>query len=931
MRRIRNRIIGVTTYEGRAMVVAQMTDDGKGRSLFSLDLSLDYRLRHFDGAPNRSQVVEARTLGIARMRVARHLGVRTGAELAKLTDALLKLPASFLVSWQQHGLLVSKEDLDLPNLPSIYMYLAGADERRFGIAFWRCLEQLKKAGAGIEALRTVHQTYDRYEITPKLLLAVVSLLRQKEISLDEAIVACGSSVWLVSPTRWHFVLNTVGAKNADDCAAFNDLLNSSGDLSTSLVEYLRQRGATLADLIAWQRWISAYDYRHTVPTSTHLDLLLASGLSLSDLPSGPGYLAAGTADSFAPFADAARSIGASTSADMLALHSAFVARDRRKVLELLPLHAAFGRPPLGEWSDFVAEIALKGGRSASVRYLQKAYGIKDLSKRGQLMQLCRLDDGFLAYLHDKRKLRSWRQLTRWHYDHGWGSEAIRLRGGPSASLEEAILNEAWRRDTFYTVAGTLDMLFMELADAARTTKHTKEDLIEILLARLPKLYAAGEGVLVPSLIRAGLASNLDLRAARRGIARAHAGLLGGLGPVGRELEPSQMEAVAYVYVVAHEDVRTLWPKVAGLQRQVRAFAPLGARHHVMRWTRRHLVSVAALPDSQLDALAQVGRWAEAWTLGNEVHALSVLNQQRLTDPAASLESLAGHWALLLALLAEDQNVRPWFAQLGEIFRDPVTAPADMAALNDWIHERLPVAVQACDQQATSPAFIVEALPRAVGQTATTPGVAAKILLDCLSPVLTRWLSEVRRSAFRDAEGQTELIASVSKAPAAFFARKATALCTSDDVDMWEESRHAHLVIFDPNTRTLAGMAMLYVQKIPEVDARRTTLVMRAINLPLLLREAYVRESVIDECIRVAAVIAATGGHAGPAFPPDTGQHLVSNDSELAKLMMRRYETDAFKRVPLNTSFYCYRQRSGLGAVDELFVLEPTLAVESTES
>lgn len=928
MLRLRSRLSDVTTYEGRALVVERAATVGTDRPLITLDPALDYRLRHFVGMPDKEQIVDAHALGVSRMRVAHHLGVRTGHELTQIVDTLLAQPASFLVAWQQHGLLKTPEDLALAELPKRFMFQGGMDEWQYGVAFWRCLELLRKAGAGMESLRTVHRTRGPYELTAETLTAVAAQLRQHAIPLDEALIACGSSVWLASPSRWHFLLEIIGARSAVDCAAFKDLFVSDNEPSTSLVQDLRRRGAGLTDLARWQRWIVAYDYKHQVPTAGHLDQLIEAGLTLSDLPAGPAFLAADAMDTFMPFAIAARAIGAVRSADMLALHTAFAARDHRTVLDLLPLRSAFGNPSFEEWGRFLTEVATNGGRSDSVRYLRQIYGLGDLSKRGQIVQLCQLDSQLLAYLYSRRKLHRWRQLTRWHYDHGWGSEAIRL-GNLPIELEAAVLDEAWRRDTYYTVAGTLHTLFMELYATARATNRTREDLAVILLERLPTLYAAGEGVLLPSLIREGMSPNLDLRAALRDIKRARTGLLNGLGPVGQELDSKQMEAVAHAYSVAHEDVRVFWPKVVGLQRQVSAFVPVVARRYGMRWSRRHLVCSATPPDSQLNALAQVGKWAELWARdGAGTAALQTLDRQRLRDPSASLESLAGHWALLLALLHEDSTVRPWFSRLGELLRDPVTAPADLATLDDWIHERLPEAVRVLDPNSNSFPHLIKVFPRAVGEAALTPKDAASTLLGCLSPVLTRWLGELRRSAFSDANGETELTATVSKAPAAFFSRKATALCTAADVDMWQEPRHAHLVVFDPNTTKLAGMAMLYVQQIPEIDMRRTTLVMRAINLPLSLREAYVRESVLDECIRVANAIALAGGHAGPAFPPDTSQHLVSNDGELAKLMVRRYETATFRRVPLSRRFYCYRLGAEIGSVDELFVLNSSVMGQS---
>ena len=97
--------------------------------------------------------------------------------------------------------------------------------------------------------------------------------------------------------------------------------------------------------------------------------------------------------------------------------------------------------------------------------------------------------------------------------------------------------------------------------------------------------------------------------------------------------------------------------------------------------------------------------------------------------------------------------------------------------------------------------------------------------------------------------------------------------------MWREERQSHVVVFDPVSRKLVGMAILYVEHFTVIDEHRPTLVMRAINTVDRSDILYSPKSVVDAFLKVGEEIALDNDMAALAFPSDDGgQHFLSNRS-----------------------------------------------------
>ncbi|AOK37120.1 hypothetical protein WL90_22535 [Burkholderia cenocepacia] len=138
-----------------------------------------------------------------------------------------------------------------------------------------------------------------------------------------------------------------------------------------------------------------------------------------------------------------------------------------------------------------------------------------------------------------------------------------------------------------------------------------------------------------------------------------------------------------------------------------------------------------------------------------------------------------------------------------------------------------------------------------------------------------------------AAGDSSYRAVISKHGAAYFAKVATKLCSGDNVRMWHERRHSHLLVFDLARKRLSAMAMLYVEPIAAIDATRPTLIMRAINTVTDADSGHDATSIVRAFLAVGEQIAKENDLAAFAVPANTDQHLLSNRNDIVAAIMAR--------------------------------------------
>jgi len=134
-------------------------------------------------------------------------------------------------------------------------------------------------------------------------------------------------------------------------------------------------------------------------------------------------------------------------------------------------------------------------------------------------------------------------------------------------------------------------------------------------------------------------------------------------------------------------------------------------------------------------------------------------------------------------------------------------------------------------------------------------------------------SEIRKIKSKKSQNSNEIKAVISKNIGSFFAKAGAELCTSNNINMWNEERHFHLNLTYGNQ--IIGNVMLYFEK------ERDYLVVRGFNPRKDTIQKYDRTSMATGIINVLKQIAKDNNYKEIFIPEQTGWHELSNREEMA--------------------------------------------------
>lgn len=167
----------------------------------------------------------------------------------------------------------------------------------------------------------------------------------------------------------------------------------------------------------------------------------------------------------------------------------------------------------------------------------------------------------------------------------------------------------------------------------------------------------------------------------------------------------------------------------------------------------------------------------------------------------------------------------------------------------------------------------------------------QFFLDTCLARLTKWLrtkqNELTQTPIKDNKVRVIMAARASKAPAAFFAKHAYNLCTSNNTKMWEEKRHAHMLIFGRDGILIQGMAMLYKESITTINKEKQTLIMRQLMVSQEVLMTFSVKAIVDAFIEAGKDLVEQNDLAALAFPEESGSHILSNIQEIEKAITAR--------------------------------------------
>lgn len=901
-----------------------------GRRIY-YDKAIDFALMRLEEARSWEDLEALDRMDVDLLRVARGLGLTKPAEIR--SDLLFRRarPRSRLL-WVlvSEGVIRSVEELAWTEHARSWSETAEAEE------------QLAKLRATVRCLMA--HSVEREEVAGVLRHYLTGLrperLSENLVHLETAGVgdlsgvlsSTGELLWRSPTATWRFVTEAIGVRSAAEIARFKRLLDCHGALSPDLVAELRALGGGLDGLAACQGLIAGLlpGQENVERAVDRLRVLVAPPheLNIEQLAQCLRYLKHD--GEMGEFLQVLTSHGLGTSESVLAFQRCFGKASPKTLERILNILGHRGRGQSAAEVAAWVEKAAHGGYYDGYEYLVGACDIDDLPALRQAAKLVSLGVPFLRHLVEVRRMRSLKEIRRWYYG-ARGIDGYRS-WAPHDGADLVLLDDAFARNQFNLLKTNEDAVRAIVrqrvesqigpqpwqADEATRVSYGLDyqactaRIRQDLLPMLRKVLEATGGLLLTTVFSGEGQEEADLDQNLARLAPLLSDLLVGQGPTSEVLTAVEADATALVYRVPVATVQARWWGVRGREPDAQRLRLKPS--YPMAWRQVRWQLSRPLDRSGFAPLLAATQFAEG--LADESRrdmftACLGLGPKQLRPGVVSidLETLARHLGSLLAIAKRHEVVAQWmrqgFEELGSMDEDTLEAHRRISELQDLFEVVLP---DALDQH--TEAFVQGLSEKDAAHWAERLGPCPKngsgrgrlrevlrLARDKVIPPYLAWARRQRSRYKQNGRGMAEqaLQACVSKHPAAFFAKAGAQLCTADNVEMWREDRQLHLVVFDPVGRRMAGMALLYVQDIPELDRQRSSLVIRAINPTDEMLNGHAAASIVEAYLDMAIQIAQDNGLACVAFPPPSGMHLMSNRAGVEAYVKERYVERSVRR------------------------------------
>lgn len=778
-------------------------------------------------------------------------------------------------------------------------------------------------------------------------------------------------VMFTQPQRWRFLLQALKIRRAVDLVRFERLLFSDQVCSTGFAQSLLTAGADIDGLVACQKLILATgNIADLTPVTARLNVLLSAPwfFTVEQLASAEDYLL--LERDLSAYLQVLQEYGFSTAAAALAFQGSYRQLGAEALSRWLAIAAL---PGAGQTPSAVAkwlQRAASGGYVDAFEYMQQSGELQTFAHLRQVTKVASLGTTLLAYLREDRGLVGLPVLLKWFYNDAPGIKEVRLGAGFDA-IKRVLLDDAFTRRDFTLIVGNsacVELLlrhFIEqkigcypyqAEDEQKTSylqcsSDLRHELVDHFAPCIKRILGLTDGVLLDSLMPYLEAPLVQLEGEVDSLRSLLNDLLAGRGPSTVTLSQQQAELVALVYRTSVSTIRQLWPCLQSREADVPS--SLLEANYPMTWMRTELQVEGDVDSRGLEALARALAFAARFSsciAQDEHEACRHLSPKRLGDSAADVWSLAPHLGVLLAICHADANVAVWLKEGEERLKTMAQAGSEIVLLLDSLRSLFDVDIGDALNVQSAP-FVAGLSSSAVAVLGSRldarwqidEGAPEQRLLKAIARTRAlvlkkfgRWSELQRRRVVHEGESQmgSQMVARVSKSPAAFFAKMAAGICTGNNTRMWEESRHVHMLVFVPGGKRIAGMALLYFERIASLDKAGFTLVIRAINPIGDVFAAYSVSSIVDGYFDAAIRIAQDSGCVAVAFPSPTGMHLMSNRKDIeddikaryigCSHRVYRYDTEDaggdWRNEPrqITTSFYAYEE--GVNLVNELYVI-----------
>ncbi|WOA51045.1 hypothetical protein [Dickeya solani] len=778
-------------------------------------------------------------------------------------------------------------------------------------------------------------------------------------------------VLFTQPQHWRFLLQVLKIRRAVDLVRFDRLLGGHQTCSAEFALALLTAGADIDGLVACQKLILATgEIADLTPVTARFNVLLSAPwfLTFEQLASAEDYLL--LERDLSAYLQVLQEYGFSTASAALAFKVSYQRLGAEEMSRWLAISAL---PAAGQTPSAVAEWLQKasaGGYVESFEYLQRSGELKTFSHLCQAIRLAPLGSTLLGYLREERGLVGLPVLLKWFYHDAPGIKEVHLGAGLSA-ISRTLLDDAFTRCDFTLMAGNRacveSLLNRYVEDSLgrypyqaenvqkehyfQNSRAIRQELAERLAPRVKNVLSLTDGVLLDSLMPHLEEPLAQLEERINCLQPLLSELLEGRGPTASALSPQEAELVALVYRTSASTIHQLWPLLQARMSDVPS--ALQSLQYPMTWKRTELQVEGEVDSRGLEALASALAFAARFSacITQDAHdACRRLSPKRLSDKAADVWSLAPHLGVLLAIGHSDTNIAIWLKNGEERLRIMAQTGSEVILLLDSLSTLFDVDVgDALDVYAES--FIAglshEAMvtlgSRLDACWQTGSGSPEQRLSEAVARTRAlvlkkylQWSRQQRKRLVHEGESQigSLMVARVSKSPAAFFAKTAAGICTRSNTRMWEESRHVHMLVFESGGKRIAGMALLYFERIESLDKTGNTLVIRAINPMGDVLIAHSVSSIVDSYFDAAVRIAQDAGCIAVAFPSPGGMHLMSNHQDIEddikvryisrSQKMYRYDREGdfenWRKEPRQIAAHFDAYEKGQRIVNELYVI-----------
>ncbi|VXA80164.1 conserved hypothetical protein [Aeromonas salmonicida] len=963
----------VGTFEGRCLIFRLQIK----RTILNPDYfspSLDFALRKLQTPRTREVFHRIGFVDISLMQACYQLGEYRMDEVNRIAREVdQRINGMIVLTLVNLGVIDSTDVLSqLPKRSNSRYYSDEQLTLNEVSQFRQVIKVLQDSGVAPQVIVQLVRL-DVKDFDPQRLKATVEILQLNSPELSKLLQTLGEQVMLIQPERWAFLVYVLGIHSVVDIGLFKCLLDSGQTPSKKLALELRAAGADVTALAACQALILAAGVREdrTPAATTKLQQLLAAPhlFTFAQLALAEDYLLA--------------------ERDLISFLQVLVKhgyRDAQSVLAFQHCYKQLRADQLDSWLNIAGERAHdqpvatvvewvaragRGGYTDSFNYLLKAGELRTFTHLKQALKLAPLGATLLRYVREERGLYGLSALLKWYHNDAPGIKDIRLWSGVNA-VSKILLDDAFERKNFKLLKSNLDFVesvidqqigavlgpFPVLADdEMNEAYHQKrrrmhEEYRSEVAPRLKVLLTETGGVLVLSILDLLGSPVEEIRTRIAQFAPELSKLLTGNGPTRAELSDLEADLIALVYRTTSRTVRDNWHRVIRREPDVSWLAT--GTPYSMSWGQTEQQLDELIDLRGLHALKEATQFAVNFTSSRQKDmytACRYLSPKRLLDPAADVWSLTSHLGVLMAIAGDDSNVCVWLDQrvkgIEQIADPGLLTSQQVDSLHKLFDVQLGDALDVFEIDFVESLLDTDAslLASRLGMHYTADSLSAKDALrltltntrETVLRVYRRWAAKQKKRFDRKKnvkEAYTTMQAFVSKSPAAFFAKEAAGICTRGNTAMWQESRHAHLLVFAPDQKCLAGMALLYFERVPALDADRDTLIIRAINPMEDFLASHGESSIVDSYFDVAISIAQEHDLTAVAFPCPMGMHLMSNhqsiENDINERFMKRART--FIEWNMETSstiwltqprkvaaeFYAYE--AGEVLVEELFVI-----------